>query len=120
MSAYLARLKQLEGGKNSQYVSDSEPSKPSNAPFEPFEGMPTARIEKKFIDAKSEQLAKVASETAAIARKEATPEEREVVNWLEHILEDDPVIYREILAKCRAHPDALRFFVDYARSNTVH
>ena len=62
-----------------------------------------------------------AGQAAAIARKGATTtEEREVVNWLEHILEDDPVIYREILAKCRAHPDALRFFVDYARSNTVH
>ena len=50
MSAYLTRLKQLESEKNSHYVLDSEPSKPSKAPFEPFEGTGTGHIEKKITD----------------------------------------------------------------------
>ncbi len=57
MSAYLARLKQLECIKNSHYVPDSEPSKPSKVPFEPFEpfeGTGTGHIEKKIIDAETE------------------------------------------------------------------
>jgi hypothetical protein len=51
MSTYLARLKQLENKNISQYPPDSEPSKPSKAPFEPFEGMHPVRIEKKIVDA---------------------------------------------------------------------
>lgn len=54
MSAYLARLKQLENGKNSRYTLNSEPSKPSKVPFEPFEGTGTGHIEKKIIDAETE------------------------------------------------------------------
>ena len=50
MSQYLARLKQLESGKNSLYVPDSEPSKPSKVPFEPFEGTGAGHIEKNIID----------------------------------------------------------------------
>ena len=50
MSAYLARLKQLENGKKSHYAPDSEPSKPSKVPFEPFEGTGAGHIEKKIID----------------------------------------------------------------------
>ncbi len=50
MSAYLAKLKQLENEKNSHNVPDSEPSKPSKAPFEPFEGTGTGHLEKKIID----------------------------------------------------------------------
>ena len=50
MSAYLARLKRIEEEKNSHYAPDTVPSKPSKAPFEPFEGTPTAYIEKITID----------------------------------------------------------------------
>ena len=61
-------------------------------------------------------MLRAASEAAATVRPDAaSPEEREVVNWLERILEDDPVVYRETHAKCRANPDALRFFLGLAR-----
>lgn len=50
MSAYLARLKQLEGAKDFHRIPDSEPSKPSKVPFEPFEGARAGHIEKKLID----------------------------------------------------------------------
>lgn len=50
MSAYLARLKQLENGKNSHYAPDSEPTKPSKAPFVGFDGTGMGHIEKKIID----------------------------------------------------------------------
>jgi len=67
------------------------------------------------------EMLRAANEAASIVRREVTiPEEGEVVNWLERILEDDPAVYRETLAKCRANPEALRFFLDYARSGTVH
>ena len=56
MSAYLARLKQFENGKNSHYAPDSEPSKPSKVPFEPFEGMGTGHIEKKIIESETPKL----------------------------------------------------------------
>lgn len=52
MSAYLARLKQLEDGKNSHYVPDSEPTKPTKGAFDGFVGTGTGHIEKK-IDADS-------------------------------------------------------------------
>jgi len=51
MSAYLAKLKQLENEKNSRYAPNSEPSKPSKVPFEPFEGTGAGHIEKKNIAA---------------------------------------------------------------------
>ena len=50
MSAYLARLKQIENEKNSHYVPDSEPTKPSKAPFVGFDGTGSTHIEKKIID----------------------------------------------------------------------
>ena len=50
MSAYLARLKQLENEKNSHYVPNSELTKPSKAPFVSFGGTGTGHIEKKIID----------------------------------------------------------------------
>lgn len=49
MSKYLARLKQLEGDKNYQYTPDSEPTKPSKAPFVGFDGTGTGHIEKKIL-----------------------------------------------------------------------
>ena len=53
MSAYLARLKQLENGKNSYYASNSEPTKPSKAPFVGFDGTGTGHNEKKIIDSET-------------------------------------------------------------------
>jgi hypothetical protein len=50
MSAYLARLKQLENGQNSRFGPNTEPSKPSEVPFEPFEGVSPAHSEKKIAD----------------------------------------------------------------------
>lgn len=50
MSAYLTRLKQLDGGRNSFYVPDTLPPKPPEAPFAGFDGMGTGHIEKIFID----------------------------------------------------------------------
>lgn len=50
MSAYLARLKQLEDEKNSHNVPDSEPSKPPKVPFDPFGGTHPAHIEKYLTD----------------------------------------------------------------------
>ena len=49
MSAYLARLKQLENVKNSHYAPDTFPPKPPKAPFDPFGGMGAGHIEKNII-----------------------------------------------------------------------
>ena len=51
MSAYLARLKQLENVENSHYAPDTvppKPPKPPKAPFDPFEGTGAGHIEKKI------------------------------------------------------------------------
>jgi len=50
MSAYLARLKQLENGKSSHRAPDSEPTKPTKGAFDGFDGTSTRHIEKKIID----------------------------------------------------------------------
>ena len=50
MSAYLARLKQLENEKNSLNVPNTEPPKPPKVPFDPFGGTHPGHIEKIFID----------------------------------------------------------------------
>ena len=57
MSVYLARLKRLENEKKSQYVSRNEPSKPSKAPFEPFEGILPAHIDDAKIMAQPSDIA---------------------------------------------------------------
>ncbi|TSA52599.1 MAG: hypothetical protein D4R40_02085 [Nitrosomonadaceae bacterium] len=49
MSAYLARLKQLENVKNPHYASDTLPPKPPKAPFDPFVGTGAGHIEKNII-----------------------------------------------------------------------
>ncbi len=110
MSEYLARLKRLESGKNSAYAPDGEPPKPPKGSFGPFDSMPPTPTAKKFSHAKPMQA------------DAATPYEREIVGWLERIGEDDPVIFGETLAKCRANPDALTFFLGLARGDdeTVH
>jgi len=51
MSAYLARLKQIENDKNSLNVPDPEPPKPAKGPFDPFGGKHPVHFEKKVIDA---------------------------------------------------------------------
>ncbi|CAG1001359.1 hypothetical protein MTYP_02910 [Methylophilaceae bacterium] len=53
--AYLARLKQLENGKNSHYTPDSELTKPSKAPFGSSGGPGTGYIEKNCSDNNSQQ-----------------------------------------------------------------
>lgn len=50
MSAYLARLKQLENEKNSHYAPDTVPTKPTEPPFGSFGSTDTAHIDKKIID----------------------------------------------------------------------
>ena len=67
---------------------------------------------------KAELLAmlKAASDAAAIVRHEATdPEEREVVTWMESILENDPAAYREVLEKMRSNPTYRAAFLKMAR-----
>lgn len=62
---------------------------------------------------------RVADMVAGLTRTD----EREIVSWLQRIGENDPVIFRETLDKCRANPDALRFFLGLARGDnggTVH
>ena len=56
---YLARLKRLDDGKNSHNTPDTEPSKPSKAPFVGFDGTGTGHIEKKIIDAAEARRLKV-------------------------------------------------------------
>jgi hypothetical protein len=46
MSAYLDRLKQLEGGENFPSTSNPVPSKPSKVTFEPFDGTHQEHIAK--------------------------------------------------------------------------
>lgn len=59
MSAYLARLKQIENGKYSSYVPNTEPSKPSKPPFEPFEGTCPAHIDENLIDDPRNELTRL-------------------------------------------------------------
>ncbi len=53
MSAYLARLKQIEDCNSCHRDTDTLPSKPPEAPFAGFDGVGTGHIEKKIIDAES-------------------------------------------------------------------
>lgn len=48
-----------------------------------------------------------------------SPEEREILQWLNRIGETDPLVIRETLAKCRDDPDGLRFFLGLARGETT-
>ena len=66
MSAYLARLKQIESEKISAYTPESVPSKPSKAPFEPFEGTCLAHIKEKLIDDAHYELTRLVSFCAEI------------------------------------------------------
>ena len=64
---YLARLKQLEGGKISHNTPETDLPKPPKAPFVSFVSTGTGHIEKKFIDAAEARRQKV------IAMLEAEP-----------------------------------------------
>ena len=145
MSAYLARLKQLEGGKNSLYAPDSEPSKPSKAPFEPFEGATQTHITKKIIDdypalpsvftdihkgmniqnsvkaelsKPSRAMGSAPDQVAINARRDAVDgEEMEVIHWLQEIEENDPEIYRDVLLAMRTNPTHRAGFLKMARGD---
>ena len=71
---YLARLKQLDDGKNSHNAPDTEPSKPSKAPFVGFVGTDTGHIEKKIIDAAEARRQKV------IAMLNAAPDSKRAIH----------------------------------------
>ena len=66
MSAYLARLKQIESEKISAYTPGSVPSKPSKAPFEPFEGTCLVHIKEKLIDDAHNELTRLVGFCAEI------------------------------------------------------
>ena len=55
--------------------------------------------------------------TADAATGLTRAEEREITDWLKRIGEPDPVVIGETLAKCRANPAALRFFLGLARGD---
>ena len=58
MSAYLARLKQLENEKNLLHSPDTVPPEPAKVPFDPFGGTPPKHNDKNF--SKDEQLRELA------------------------------------------------------------
>lgn len=47
-----------------------------------------------------------------------SPDEREIVAWLEHIGETDPAVFQETLNKCQSSKEGLAFFLDLARKKT--
>jgi hypothetical protein len=61
---YLARLKQLDDGKISHNMPDTEPTKPSKAHFVGFDGTGAGHIEKKIIDAADERVNKMVAKLA--------------------------------------------------------
>jgi hypothetical protein len=66
MSSYLSRLKQMENEKFSTCTPDIQPSKPSKAPFEPFEGTSQGDIsENLFVNEGERTVAKVAAVAVA-------------------------------------------------------
>ncbi|SCY31085.1 hypothetical protein [Nitrosospira sp. Nsp13] len=78
MSAYLARLKQFEKEKNYLYTPEIEPSKPSKAPFEPFEGnIPGDISENIFVTEEDGTVANVATVSVTNPWKDETDELKE-------------------------------------------
>lgn len=66
----------------------------------------------------SKDATPVATITALVIKPLWTsPDEREVLAWLERIGETDPVVFQETLDKCRISVDGLAFFLDLARNN---
>ena len=93
MSSYLSRLKQMENEKFSACTPDIQPSKPSKAPFEPFEGSYLGDISQNYFVNEDEQtVAKVA--TVAVANpwegetEEAANDSRQ--QRVEDMLESNP------------------------------
>jgi len=70
MSAYLARLKQLESVKNSHYAPDSELTKPPKAPFVSFGGTGAGDIAKNFSDNVSQQKPEMLQDRQREARRQ--------------------------------------------------
>ena len=61
------------------------------------------------------------AELVDVLRK--TPEEREIVAWLESLGKPEWEVFDEVLDKCRTNPDALHFFLGLARgedAGTLH
>ncbi|PTR07112.1 hypothetical protein C8R32_10868 [Nitrosospira sp. Nsp5] len=87
MSAYLARLKQFEREKNYLYTPEIEPSKPSKAPFEPFEGNISGDIsENIFVAEEDETVARVATGSVANPWRDEAEELKEEGRH-QHVLE---------------------------------
>lgn len=86
MSAYLARLKQLESVKNSHYAPNSELTKPTEPPFVSFGGRGAGYIEKKIIDMPK-------PETLQDRRREAR--RQKVIAMLEAVPDTQRAIYTD-------------------------
>lgn len=122
MSAYLDRLKQLEDGNNFHYAPNSEPSKPSKVPFEPFEGTHPAHIEKKIIDeGDSQNIANPEPSKPSKANAVILTGDLEAISaWLTFIGEHDPACIGEVMDACRADPDALAYYLGRSVEATAH
>jgi hypothetical protein len=88
MSAYLARLKQLENGKNSHYTPDSEPTKPTKAPFAGFDGTGTGHIVKKIIDSATPK-------PEALQDRQREARRQKVIAMLERYTDTQRAIYTD-------------------------
>lgn len=102
MSAYLARLKQIEIEKESHYAPKSEPSKGSEGASEGFEGTHTALFEKKYIA--TDQWRELES-LLAIAAKEYRAPENEIIEMRQlarNNIEDALTCYRDLVRQIKA------------------
>lgn len=88
MSAYLAKLKQLEKEKNSHYVPDTLPPKPPKGTFAGFDGTGAGRIEKKITDSKTPK-----PETLQDRQREAR--RQKVIAMLERYPDTQRAIYTD-------------------------
>ena len=91
---YLARLKQLDDGKKSHNTPDTEPTKPSKAPFVGFDGTGTGHIEKKIIDVAEARRQKV------IAMLEAAPDTQRAI-YTDSDSDPDNVILTVAVRACQ-------------------
>lgn len=89
MSAYLTRLKQIEGEKYFQHIPDTIPTKPTKGGFDGFDGRGVAHIEKNV----------------------SVPDEATIRAWLESINEHDPACIAEVLDRCRTDAEALAYYL---------
>lgn len=104
MSAYLARLKQLDSVKNSHYTPNTVPSKPSKPPFDPFEGTHPAHIEKKIIDDVEISAPPEPSEITKLETLKNRQRETRRQKVLA-LLEETPAIQRAYYTDAESDPD---------------